>query len=80
MLLRHIPNLVITCIYLHNLCIIHRDRFDDEWAKEGERIMHRESTNQLGQLENVDIFMAATQAAKKMRRYLKTDKVETGTI
>ena len=42
--------------------------------------MQRESTNQLGQLENADIFMAATQAAKEMRRYLKMDKVEAGSV
>ena len=54
--LQHVPNVVTTCICLHNLCIIHLDKFDDEWAKEGERIMYRESTNQLGQLENANIF------------------------
>jgi hypothetical protein len=77
MSLRHVPNLAITCICLHNLCIIHRNKFDDEWTKEGENIMHRESTNQLGQLEIVDIFITATQVAKEMRRYLKIDEVET---
>jgi hypothetical protein len=30
---RHVPNVVTTCICLHNLCIIHRDIFDDEWEK-----------------------------------------------
>jgi hypothetical protein len=34
--LRHIPNVITACICLHNLCIIHRDEFDIEWAKEGE--------------------------------------------
>ena len=43
--LRHVPNLVTACICLHNLCIIHEDKFDDEWAKKGEKIMHMESTN-----------------------------------
>jgi hypothetical protein len=42
--------------------------------------MDKESTNQLGELENVDIFMAATQVAKEMRRYLKMDEVEACTI
>ena len=74
--LRHVPNLVITCICLHNLCIIHQNKFDDEWTKEGEKIMHMDSTNQLGQFENADIFMVATQAAKEMKRYLKMDEVE----
>lgn len=78
--LRHVPNVVTTCICLHNLCIIHKDKFDDEWAKEGEKIMHMESTNQLGQLESTDIYMAATQAAKEMRRYLKMDDVEAGRL
>ena len=39
-----------------------------------------ESTNQLGQFENVDIFMATTQATKEMRRYLKMDEVEVGSV
>ena len=77
---RLVPNLLTACICLHNLCIIHQNKFDDEWAKEGENIMHMESTNQLGQFENVDNFMAATQAAKEMRRYLKMDKIEAGSL
>ena len=42
--------LVITCICLHNLCIMHQDKFDDEWTKQRENIMHRKIKNQLGQL------------------------------
>ena len=42
--------------------------------------MCMESTNQLGQFENADIFMVATQIAKKMRRYLKMDEVEAGSV
>jgi hypothetical protein len=37
--LQHIPNVITACICLHNLCIIHRDEFDIEWAKEGEGLM-----------------------------------------
>ena len=65
---------------LYNLSIIHQDKFDDEWAKEGEKIMHMENTNELGQFENADIFMATTQAKKEMRRYLKMDEIEAGSV
>ncbi len=68
--LRHVPNLVTACICLHNLCIIHKDKFDLDWAKEGERLMQRESLKQIGQLEKLDIFMAAVEAAKEMRHLL----------
>jgi hypothetical protein len=68
--LRHVPNLVTACICLHNLCIIHKDKFDLDWAKEGERLMQRESLERSGQLEKPDIFMAAAEAAKEMRHLL----------
>lgn len=38
--------------------------------------MHRQNINQLKKLHNVDVFMAATQVAKEMRRYLTTYKIE----
>ena len=62
--LRHVQNLVTTCICLHNLCIIHKDKFDLDWAKEGERLMQRESLERIGQHEKPYIFMAAFIAAK----------------
>ena len=34
----------------------------------------------MGQLENANIFMAAIQAAKEMRRYLKMDEIEAGSV
>jgi hypothetical protein len=72
--LQHIPNVITACICLHNLCIIYRDEFDIEWAKEGEGLMQRESSEYIGQLHKPDIFLAAVQAAKEMRRYLKLDE------
>ena len=48
--------------------------------KKEERTMHRERTNQLGQLEHIDILMATTQFAKKMRSYLKMNVVEVRTM
>ena len=34
--LRHMPDLVTACICLYNLCIIHANDFDIEWAKVAE--------------------------------------------
>jgi hypothetical protein len=70
MSLRHVPNLVTVCICLHNFCIIHKNKFDLDWAKEGERLMLRESLERIGQLKKPDIFMAAAEAAKEMRHLL----------
>jgi hypothetical protein len=62
--LRHVPNLVTTCICLHNFYIIHKDKFDLDWTKEDERLMQSESLERIGQLEKPNIFMATTKAAK----------------
>jgi hypothetical protein len=32
--LQNLPNVIATCIYFHNLYIIHENNFDKEWAKE----------------------------------------------
>jgi hypothetical protein len=32
--LQNLPNVITTCIYFHNLYIIHENNFDKEWAKE----------------------------------------------
>ena len=80
--LQDVPNLVTTCICLHNLCIIHKDKFDLDWAKEGERLMQRESLERFGQLEKLDIFMATTEATKEMCHLLglEEDIIHTETI
>ena len=76
--LHHLPNLITTCIYLHNLCIIHKDNFDNVWVEESEKLIQEESTVNLGQIEMSDIFLAVVQVAKEMHRYLKLDDVEKG--
>jgi hypothetical protein len=74
MSLRHVQNLVTACICLHNLCIIHKDKFDLDWAKEGERLMQRESLERIWQFEKPDIFMAAVEAAKELRHLLELEE------
>jgi hypothetical protein len=32
----HLPNIVIATLCLHNLCIIHGDAFDMDWAREAK--------------------------------------------
>jgi hypothetical protein len=76
--LRHLPNLFTTCICLYNLCIIYKDNFDNAWAEESEKLMQEKSTVYLGQIELLDIFLAAVQVIKEMRRYMKLDDVEKG--
>ena len=68
--LHHVPNMVTTCICLHNLYTIHQNKFNDEWTKERIRILHRKNAIKLERVDNVDFFMVATQAAKEMRKYM----------
>ncbi len=37
--LKHVPNLITTCLSLHNLCIIHKDNFNMQWLEEVIREM-----------------------------------------
>ena len=34
--LKNVPDIVTTCICLHNLCLIHTDDFDMQWFKQTE--------------------------------------------
>ena len=42
--------------------------------------MHKESTYRFGQLKNIDLIMIATLVVNEMRRYIKMDDVEVGTM
>ena len=35
--LQNVPNMVATCLVLHNMCIVHRDSFIVDWVREAER-------------------------------------------
>lgn len=65
--LEHVPDLVTACICLHNLCIIHGDEFDMQWAKEAEKVMEAERDATFGQLKSVDIFHSAIEGIATMR-------------
>jgi len=65
--LKHVPDLVTACICLHNLCIIHGDEFDMQWAKEAEKLMEAERDATFGQLKSADIFHSAIEGIASMR-------------
>ena len=69
--LKNLPDLVTACICLHNLCIIHGDGFNMQWAREAQQDL-QESTNQnFGNLNNVegdvDTFLIAKESMKQMQ-------------
>lgn len=41
MLLTNVPRMVATCLVLHNMCIIHGDKFDDAWVQEARAELER---------------------------------------
>ena len=65
--LKHVPDLVIACICLHNLCIIHGDKFDMQWAKEAENVMEAERDATFRQLKSANVFHSAIEGIASMR-------------
>ena len=39
--LRHMADVIATCITLHNMCTIGKDKFDTDWIEEAERELSR---------------------------------------
>lgn len=40
--LMHVPNMVVSCLTLHNICIVHGDAFDPLWVQEAEGSIEQE--------------------------------------
>ncbi len=53
--LRHVPNLITACLSLHNLCIIHKDNFNMQWAKEVTYEMEHMTEKVFGNLKETDV-------------------------
>ena len=32
--IKHIPNVILACCVLHNVCVIHNDTFNEEWLQD----------------------------------------------
>ena len=45
--LRHMADIVTTCIVLHNMCTIENDKFDMEWIEEVEIKLNRRIHNKI---------------------------------
>ena len=50
--LENVPDIVTACICLHNLCLIHSDGFDMQWAKQAKEEMEWTRIRVFGKLYN----------------------------
>jgi hypothetical protein len=48
MLLKYVPNLIIACICLHNLYIIHGDKFDIKLVENAQKLLETEKNDHFG--------------------------------
>jgi hypothetical protein len=62
--LHHLLNIVTTILYLHNLCILHGDAFNMDWAREVEMEMQAETNDKLGDFQNKNMFHIACNTIK----------------
>jgi hypothetical protein len=56
--LQIILDIVTTCLCLHNLCIIHGEEFDLNWAKSAKENMKKTSSKSFSDLRNAIYFMS----------------------
>jgi hypothetical protein len=54
--LRSIPGMVTTCLCLHNLCLIHADEFDMNWARSDEEELKKTFLQNIGDFRDVNLF------------------------
>ena len=80
--LRHMADVVATCIILHNMCTIGKDKFDIEWIEEAERELNRRIENRslregqemrvelaaIGEVRNISIIENETRRAEVVDR------------
>ena len=69
--LPNVLDVISACICLHNLCIIHGDGFDMQWAKKAELDLRRTQSCVLGDLRNTDMFHIAQESIKQMKMLQK---------
>jgi hypothetical protein len=54
--LHHMPNFIMTCICLHNMCVVNLDGFDMDWALEVHKDAQTEANTPFGNLKVVEFF------------------------
>jgi hypothetical protein len=72
--LQNVSVLVETCIFLHNLCIIHCNDFDKDWARKEENDILEESKKDFDNLhrDTINALNFAKESIKQMNVVLCT--------
>jgi hypothetical protein len=65
--LRHVPNLITTCLSLQNLCIIHKDNFNMQWVEKAIREMEHMKEKVFGNLKETYVNCIAEQVMQDMK-------------
>jgi len=66
--LRHMPNLVTTCICLLNMCIANLDGFDMDWALEVQKETQTKVNSTFGNIKRTNLFKVVEETVKEMKR------------
>ena len=74
--LRSIPDMVTACLCLHNLCVIHGDEFDLNWARNAEEELKKASEESFGNFRDVDLFHVLQSGISEMRN-IQREVVQT---
>ena len=67
----NVPNLVTTCICLHNLCIIHGDGFNMRWVQEAHTDLRNSANQSFGNLQNAQHDASTLLIAKKSMKQMQ---------
>ena len=68
MLLPHVGDIVLACIFLHNFCIIHGDKFNKSWAKKVEfELLQLSRQKFTTQLQGTNTFSIVSESIKQMK-------------
>jgi len=65
----HMPNLVMACICLHNMCIANLDGFNMDWALEVQKNAQIETNTTFGNLEKTNFLGLLKKQSNKLRGY-----------
>lgn len=70
--LRNVPDIIVTAtFYLHNLCIIHKDKFNMEWAVDAKKDLQKKTNRSLENLQSVNMFKAIEIFFRKTKELQK---------
>jgi hypothetical protein len=68
---------VTTCICLHNLCIIHGNKFNMKWVEKAQKLLEIERNDHFGQLKSMDIFHSTLEGIQLMRKLQGLQEIRT---